>query len=369
MYICIEQMDLENETIGGISSFMENLIAYSPSMQFTVVGLTKDPQRKLGVLRTFEFAGKQVKFLPVGRFAKDGKKIFPVFLRIFLGLLRYRKSIPAGKRLLHHVETGFLSILTSHEKTVIFIHNSRESLTGKYSDSFWKYSPRLYNLVEEFVLRRANSIVVLAAVDYTRISKLNRKSYLSSTWYDSSLFNLENRKVSVGNEYRFVWAGRLESQKNPMVIIPIASALIASGVNFSIEVFGSGSLEFRMRREIRRLNLSEFVQLKGFSKKDQLARVFKSSDALFMTSHYEGSSIVLKEALGAGLPVIVNSESDPDGIVQENVNGFKVDLSILETYSQALNNSRKCLSINCSKSASIFTPDVVIPEILEIIEQ
>jgi glycosyltransferase involved in cell wall biosynthesis len=41
-----------------------------------------------------------------------------------------------------------------------------------------------------------------------------------------------------------------------------------------------------------------------------------------MTSIYEGSSIILKEALASGIPVIANRDSDPDGNIINGKNGF-----------------------------------------------
>ncbi len=369
MNVCIEQIDLENGTIGGISSFMETLISYSPTMQFTIVGMTKDRFRRLGEIRQLDFEQKKVNFLPIGRFPKAGKGRFPIFIRLAFGVIRYRSSIPAGTRIVHHVETGFFSMISSREELTIFLHNSRASLTGQFSDSFWKYFPKTYGCVEKFVLRRANSVVVLAGVDFPRIAKLSRKVYLSSTWFESKIFNSDNRRVSSSDKFQYVWVGRLESQKNPMAIFPIAQALLESGVSFRIDVFGSGSLESRMSQEIAKLNMSEFIKLNGFLGKKDLAHVFMSSDALFMTSHYEGSSIVLKEALGAGLPVIVNPESDPDGIVHSKSNGFVVESLLPKSYAQALRNCRDINFKNCSKSVSRFKPEIVIPRIIEIIQQ
>jgi len=58
--------------------------------------------------------------------------------------------------------------------------------------------------------------------------------------------------------------GRLEPQKNQLVLLDVAQRLKLSNLNFKIEIGGDGSLKKELQREINARNLQQHVSLQGF---------------------------------------------------------------------------------------------------------
>ncbi len=112
---------------------------------------------------------------------------------------------------------------------------------------------------------------------------------------------LQNEVLRIGT------LSRLESQKDLSTLIQACVILKKRGVKALCEIYGRGSLEKELRKEIVELGLENFVLLQGFThdKFDVLARL----DLFVLSSKYEGFGLVLLEAMAARVP-IVSSNSD-----------------------------------------------------------
>jgi glycosyltransferase involved in cell wall biosynthesis len=96
-----------------------------------------------------------------------------------------------------------------------------------------------------------------------------------------------------------LWIGRLEPQKDPVLALKIIRAMDPSA---RLTMLGEGGLRGAVHEQIAEMNLKDRVSLMGHVREIEphLAR----SDALLITSRYEGGPAVAVEALAAGLPVV-----------------------------------------------------------------
>ena len=78
-----------------------------------------------------------------------------------------------------------------------------------------------------------------------------------------------------------------------------------------------------LRSEIERLGLSGRVTLTGHV--EDVASLLKASDGFVMSSHSEGFSVALIEALEAGLPCVATRVGVAPDVVQHGVNGMLVE--------------------------------------------
>jgi glycosyltransferase involved in cell wall biosynthesis len=69
-------------------------------------------------------------------------------------------------------------------------------------------------------------------------------------------------------------------------------------------IAGSGSQELELRRQIESTAYSEHVLLYGDMPHAITLRMIDESDVLLRTTHYDGDSIAVREALALGTPVI-----------------------------------------------------------------
>ncbi len=99
-----------------------------------------------------------------------------------------------------------------------------------------------------------------------------------------------------------LFAGRLVRQKNPLLMVDVASELEAFGLDFRIHVLGEGNLEKEVREQIDGRGLAEKVLLHG--PRPTIAPWLAAADVLLMTSAFEGVPYVIYEAMAMGVPAV-----------------------------------------------------------------
>ncbi len=106
--------------------------------------------------------------------------------------------------------------------------------------------------------------------------------------------------------------GRLDTEKNPLMLAEVLDLLVRSGGRWRLEVCGEGPLEAELEAELRRRGLEERAELAGYVPFDGgLADRYRAAHVLLHSSWTEGLPQVLLEAFAAGLPVVA---SDVGGI-------------------------------------------------------
>jgi len=95
---------------------------------------------------------------------------------------------------------------------------------------------------------------------------------------------------------------RLEPEKNISLGLKVFKSIHARYPHAGLVIVGSGSQDGALRREVKRLSLSDSVSFEGF--KLDTTSYFESADIFLNTSLYEGYGMTLIEAGKAGLPVV-----------------------------------------------------------------
>lgn len=134
--------------------------------------------------------------------------------------------------------------------------------------------------------------------------------------------------------FTFVAAGRLDSQKGYDIIIK-RMAEMKDRLNFKLLILGKGPKDEEIKKMIVDLNVSDYVQLLGF--KINPIVYIQYSDALLLSSRYEGFPNIVLEALALGKPVFANN--CPGGIneiIIENVNGVACDFENINAFENGL---------------------------------
>lgn len=121
---------------------------------------------------------------------------------------------------------------------------------------------------------------------------------------------------------RIVSVGRLEPQKNQKILIEAFARVHREFPDYTLEIYGEGSLRQQLQEQIQGLGLENAVFLRGHTSH---VHAELSRAAMFvMPSDYEGMSNALLEALGIGVPVI--STDHPIGgarmLIRDGENGL-----------------------------------------------
>jgi glycosyltransferase involved in cell wall biosynthesis len=112
------------------------------------------------------------------------------------------------------------------------------------------------------------------------------------------------RRPYDGEEIVALSVGRLEREKNPLLLADVLARLRERDPRWRLVVCGEGPLEGELRDRLAELGVAEHADLRGYVPHGELPRLYRSSHALLHVSWTEGVPQILFEAFAAGLPVV-----------------------------------------------------------------
>jgi len=128
--------------------------------------------------------------------------------------------------------------------------------------------------------------------------------------------------------------GRLTLQKDFYTLIH-AFARLLTHLECRLLILGEGSERTRLETEIRRLGIQDAVRMPGFSSNPYA--YMANADLFVLSSVFEGSPNVLKEALALATPVVsTDCKSGPREILQDGLYGPLVQTGYAEGLAQAM---------------------------------
>jgi glycosyltransferase involved in cell wall biosynthesis len=102
--------------------------------------------------------------------------------------------------------------------------------------------------------------------------------------------------------------GRLEEEKNPLMLADVLAALRAGDPRWRMVICGEGPLEGALRERLAALGVADAAELRGYVPIDgDLARAYRESHVFLHVSWTEGVPQVLFEAFAAGLPIVATA--------------------------------------------------------------
>jgi glycosyltransferase involved in cell wall biosynthesis len=108
-----------------------------------------------------------------------------------------------------------------------------------------------------------------------------------------------------GDELTAISVGRLEEEKNPLLLADVLAALRAKDPRWRLVVCGEGPLEGALRDRLAALGVAAAADLRGYLPlADGLRDAYREAHAFLHVSRTEGLPQVLFEAFAARLPVV-----------------------------------------------------------------
>lgn len=314
----IHQVDLLKLRGGGIETCIRDMVTYAPpDHEVRVVGIQgPETEAPLGRWTTVEFGQRQVQFMPVAKLGGPGPRKVPETIRLFIGLVRFRKLIRPSTVQVHRVETAAMAkLLFPRCRVIQFIHGDGLADLTRHSDSFWRFMPVAARSLQRWAVRVADQVHVFSAAGGRRFRRYRKDVKVWRTWYDPAVFFSKPREARSGD---VLWVGRLEPPKDPLLALETLACLRSAGLPVQMTLVGSGGLRQKVLDALVRLDLRSAVTLVPYLPREEIAAAMRSHRVLLMTSHYEGSPRVLIEALACGMQVVATEEADPDGVIKEH---------------------------------------------------
>lgn len=172
--------------------------------------------------------------------------------------------------------------------------------------------------------------------------------------------HLVTEKIEVNRIPRIVFAGRFVSQKNPLAIVRVLSAL--NDLDWTCSMLGDGPMFEEVKAEIEKHGMTERFHLTGWVTPADVLKEFSQSDILFMPSLSEGLPVVGVDALVKGLAIVASNIGGFLDLVEPEENGYLIEVQDEAGFSSALrdllsNRERlaqfRCASLEKAKNFDI----------------
>ncbi|MGH2925291.1 MAG: glycosyltransferase [Solirubrobacterales bacterium] len=156
-------------------------------------------------------------------------------------------------------------------------------------------------------LARHSSVIVVGPELARRYRDARRLLEITVSLVDES--DLVTPQVAEARSYdgelRLITVGRLDAEKNPLLIADVLRILLDGGRPWRLLVCGDGSLRGALADRLRELGVDQRAELPGnVPYGPRLVELYRTSHALLHTSWTEGLPQVLIEAFAAGVPVV-----------------------------------------------------------------
>ena len=126
-------------------------------------------------------------------------------------------------------------------------------------------------------------------------------------------------------EIKLVTVGRIDPEKNPLLLLDIVEGLRERDPRWRLAVVGDGPLRGEVERAIAERGLGDAVELLGYVPNgDALWAVYRSSNAFLHVSLTEGAPMVFFEAESAGLPIVATDVGGVSAALGGGVRGLLV---------------------------------------------
>ncbi len=209
----------------------------------------------------------------------------------------------------HPFVAGFAAIARARRQPVILgVRQDLPALIARrHPGRRWiQLAARLLEASHRALARRYSTVVVgpsLAAQYRSARCLLDLPISLVSEAQIATSAEIAER--SYDGELTAISVGRLDPEKNPLLLADALQALRARDPRWRLEIYGEGSDAERLAERILQLGLGEHAELRGYLPVDQgLMDAYRRSHALLHVSWTEGVPQVLFEAFAAGLPVV-----------------------------------------------------------------
>ena len=124
------------------------------------------------------------------------------------------------------------------------------------------------------------------------------------------------------NEHSLITASRLASEKHVDWLVEAVAAVRKTIPDITLDIYGKGAEEQKLREQIKKLNAGDYVRLCG---QQNLNEVYKNYEAYLSGSTSEGFGLTLLDAIGSGLPIIgFDVRYGNQNFIDDEQNGYKI---------------------------------------------
>ena len=203
--------------------------------------------------------------------------------------------------------------------TIHTVHNVAQKEIGTKIRRYYKFLYDYFNFrpvsISHQVLESVKSEYGNNQIEliYNGTKALNKtKQFEKTEDYINSLKKTPNTKV-------FINIARVSEQKNQVMLIEAFEELLSSGEDVLLLIIGSIDQEYKQKCD-KVLKSHDYIRFEGV--KNNISDYLISSDALCLSSLYEGLPIVILEAFSCAKPTITTPAGGVVDVIEHQKTGF-----------------------------------------------
>ena len=386
----IHPIDPAGHVPSGIDAFIRGILKFAPpDIHYTLFGATSDPvarpPRKLAKVVLGE---REIEYWPlVTMGARAERGLVPLTVRYMHALRLARKQgllAPSNILDFHRIEPSFLFYGDPRPKNVL-LHQDMSVIRDANSDILWRHAPWLYEWLERRAFSRMRRIFAVRQSAVQRYRQLypefaDRFAFIP-TWVDSTVFvpspsdstreltrTALRRQIGIPPDAPLlVFVGRLDQQKDPLLLIESLKLSVAAVPNLHLAIVGDGVLRSRTQEAVRVNRLTAQVHFLGVRPPLEIADILRAADLYVLCSAYEGMPIAMLEALATGLPVVSTDVGEVRLVVHDGINGqisaARDPRSFADAILKVLSRAETMRGPPCEQAVSKYCPERVLENI------
>ncbi|MCK4662437.1 MAG: glycosyltransferase family 4 protein [Bacteroidales bacterium] len=201
-------------------------------------------------------------------------------------------------------------------KTIVTLHG-RHNISIKDNKSKWQYL--IYIIMQKYSFKKADHIIAVSkqTMDYyvNLYPFIKDKISVIPTGIDFLTiipvdFFIAKKKFGIPLDTKVIlYLGRIDYEKNLTLLIDAYKNVKEKITDLWLIIAGFGAEEEKLKQKLRIEKIKDVIFI-GEIDHSEISALFSASNVFGFTSLYEGSPIVIKEALACNLPVVSTDVGD-----------------------------------------------------------
>lgn len=230
-------------------------------------------------------------------------------------------------------------LIRRHEAKLIVCHDYKANFFGHFAvrgtsatriahfrgETREDIKVRIYNWIHKVMLKRARLVLTVSEKTGRILTAMGvpkeKIRVVFNAIEDEKLVDSEfERSPAANRPMSIVAAGRLSHEKGYDVLVEALARL--GGAHYTMDIYGHGPEEARLRQQIQRYDLADKVHVMGFV--DDVLPVLRQADLMVLPSRSEGMPNILLEAWSQKLGTVCASVGGVPEMMEHGVQGLLV---------------------------------------------
>lgn len=189
-------------------------------------------------------------------------------------------------------------IIAPAPASAIFISNKTKFILEIHINFEYFWGNNLIGRLQTALMAKPTITVFRNSVDARKGNQRFPSTYIYNCFDDSLVKQVG---LQMHKKHSAIFVGRLAEQKQPLKLLDFSEQLKKIIPDFTLDIYGEGSLGKKLKEQIASRGLQSTVFMKGFTTDKS---VYGRYEIAWLTSSFEGFGLVIIEAMANSVPTI-----------------------------------------------------------------